>query len=375
MRFTVHRLVVTVAVALAVVPLPAARRSGPVERAQALIDELRRETRTPAISAAVARSGRIVFSSGTGLADIEHDVAATGRTVYNIGSVSKPITGTAIMQLVEAGRVRLDDDIRTYVPEFPDKGARITIRHLLTHTSGIRHYRDTDFPGTPDNENIQPVDGFRDGLRIFAQDALLFPPGTAVFYSSYAVNLLEGVVERASGTTFEAYLRAHVWAPAAMRTAGFDRPERIVPARARSYRLDNGEPRNYYYNDLRYKFASGGMIASVEDLVGFASALNAGRLLTAETRTHVWTSHTGGLPTFREAAAPGAPGRDRGYLWDLRRDATGRRVAYHCGSIKASNACVVDFIDEDLVAAIATNSWECCGWSKADALAALFRPR
>jgi CubicO group peptidase (beta-lactamase class C family) len=345
----------------------------PTEAAQRLLEEIRSATGTPAVSGAVARRGQLVFTGGSGLADVEHGAPADGGTVYNIGSVSKVITAVAILQLVDQGRVSLDDDIREWVAEFPDKGAPITLWNLLTHTSGIRHYRPTDFPGTPDNENIHPLT-WRQGLDLFANDPLLFPPGRYFFYSSYAVNLLQGVVERASGASFENYLREHVFEPSGMARASFDVPGEVASNRAVPYRIVKGTPERYYYNDLRYKFASGGMIASVEDLVMLGAALNRGILLQPETKAAMFSNQIPSLPVFVEDAKPAAPMRwEQGLLWRLRRDAQGRRVAYECGSVRASNACVVIFIDEDLVAAIATNSWECCGWAAADKLAALFR--
>lgn len=350
-----------------------ARQQTPHSAATAILVELQRETRTPGISAAVAVGGVIVYSTGVGLADLEHQVPASADTVYGIGSVSKPMTAVAVMQLVERGLVDLDHDIRAYVPEFPDKGQVITIRHLLTHTSGIRHYRNTDFPGTPDVENIWPVNGFRDGLRFFANDPLLFRPGAYFLYSSYGVNLLEGVVEKASGLKFEQYMQRHVWGPAGMTATRFNRPEVIVPHRARAYRFENQQPLNYYYNDIRYKFASGGMMSTAADLARFASALNLGRLLSRNSRDQMLSPQTAGLLAFREDGRHEKQVRPHGFLWDLRQDDHGRFVAYHCGSVSAFNACVVDFVDENIVAAIATNSWECCGWRKADELAAIFR--
>ena len=158
-----------------------------------------------------------------------------------------------------------------------------------------------------------------------------------------------------------------------MTSASLDIPERIVPNRARSYRIEKGQTFNYYYNDLRYKFASGGMIASAEDLVKLGVALNHDVLMSAETRALMLTPQLAGKQRFREDGAPVDIGFEQGMLWQVRRDAAGGRVAYMCGSIKGSNACLVDFLDEDLVAAVTTNSWECCGWSKADSLAAFFR--
>jgi serine beta-lactamase-like protein LACTB len=363
-------------VSLAAVRAPAPQTtaaSSPAVKAHRYLSEVRASTKTPAVSGAVALGGKMVFSDGAGLIDLENQVPATGASVYNIGSVSKVITAIAVMQLMERKRVDLDDDIRKYVPEFPDKGVKITIRHLLTHTSGIRHYRDKDFPGTPDDENMQPIKRWQDGLRFFAQDPLLFPPGKYYSYSSYAVNLLQGVVEKASGQPFEEYLRQHVWGPAGMASASFDIPDRIVPHRAHSYRIVKGRTFNEYYADLRYKFASGGMIASAEDLVKLGVALNHDLLLRPETKGLMLSPQLHGIQELREGKLE-ALDFEQGLLWRLRHDPQGRLVAYHCGAVKTYNVCVVDFLKEDLVAAVATNnSSECCGWAKADTLAAFFR--
>lgn len=352
--------------------LPAGADS-PEDRARAFLEKVRSSTSTPAVSGAVALRGSVVFSGGAGLIDAENRIPADGRSVYNIGSVSKAVTAIAVMQLVESGRVRLDDDVRAYIPAFPDKGTRITIRHLLTHTSGIRHYRKTDFPGTPDDENVEPIPDWKGGLKLFASDPLLFRPGAYFSYSSYAVNLLQGVVEKAAGQPFETYLREHVWGPAGMTGSGFDIPGASVPGRANSYRIVGGKPVPYYFNDLRYKFASGGMIGSAEDLAKLGAAMNHALLVRPATRAIMFSDQNRGLRAFRENGVPAAIGFQQGMLWRLRRDPKGRFVAYACGSVKASNACVVDFVDEDLVGAIATNSWECCGWRNADALADIFR--
>jgi CubicO group peptidase (beta-lactamase class C family) len=180
-------------------------------------------------------------------------------------------------------------------------------------------------------------------------------------------------VEKASGVPFEQYLRDRVFRPAGAVTASFDVPNSAVPNRARSYRIVEGKPVDYYYNDLRYKFASGGMIASAEDLVRLGVALNHGVLMRPQTRRLMLSSQLRGVQEFQERSAPKKMSWMQGMLWRLRRDPQGRLVAYECGSVKGSNACVVDFLEEDLVAAVATNSWECCGWKKADALAAFFR--
>lgn len=142
----------------------------PEARASERLEKTWRSHGAPAMSEAVASGGRLVFSQGKGLADLENLVPATGITVYGIGSVSKVITAVAVMQLVEKGSVRLEDSIRTYVPSFPEKESPISLRHLMTHTSGIRHYRDGDFPGTEDNENVEPYASLEEAIAIFKDD-------------------------------------------------------------------------------------------------------------------------------------------------------------------------------------------------------------
>src|SRR5262245_25268739 len=172
---------------------PAAQVPPAEARAADRLEALWRANGAPGISVAVSVKGRIVFSAGRGLADLDNSVPATGDTVYDIGSVSKVMTATAVMQLVEQGKVRLEDTIQKYVPSFPDKGSPITVWNLMTHTSGIRHYGPNDFPGGERSENMRPYTSIEDAIGIFKNDPLLFPPGRNYSYSSYAVNLLQGV--------------------------------------------------------------------------------------------------------------------------------------------------------------------------------------
>ena len=344
----------------------------PESRAEARLDSTFRAHRAPAMSEAVSRNGRIVFSQSRGFADLENQVPASAATVFDIGSVSKILTAVAVMQLVEQGRVGLDDPIRKSVPSFPEKSAPITIRHLMTHTSGIRHYRDTDFPGTADNENLRPYASLEEAIAIFKDDPLLFAPGKYFSYSSYGVNLLQGVVEKAGGQPFEEYMRRRVWDPAGMTSTQFDVPARIVPHRARSYVTPKGGPvSNVPYGDLTYKFASGGMMSTAEDLVRFASALNAGKLLKPETRAAMWTPQTG-LLEFRDGKATDTAVGTQALLWRVAHDDAGRRFVYHCGSVQQFQACLVNYPDSDVAVAILANSFDATGWTENLAVAAFF---
>jgi serine beta-lactamase-like protein LACTB len=316
------------------------------------------QTGTPGISVAVSLKGKIVLSAGVGFADLDNLIPATGFTVFNIGSVSKVNTAVAVMQLVEQGKVSLDDPIQKYVPTFPKKPeGEISIKHVLTHTSGIRHYRPADFPDSQDNESIRSLT-WEGGLTLFKDDALLFRPGQYYFYSSYAVNLLQGVVEKASGISFEDFMTRNVWRPAGMLSTSFDVPDRIVPHRAKSYRVVDGRPANYFYNDLSYKFASGGMISTAEDLVRFGSALNHGQLLKAGTVALMYGPQLEPVMRFEEKQPPRKMDYAQGLIWRVFKDAAGRRFVNHCGTVKGFNACIVNYPDEDVVVALLGNADE-----------------
>ena len=268
------------------------------------------------MSVAVVVDDRIAWSAGFGLADVEHGVPARADTVYRIASISKPVAATAVMQLVERGRVDLDAPVQRYVPAFPAKGEQtVTVRHLMTHTSGIRHYRDGEMESRDTYETVA------DALRIFKDDPLLFAPGTRYSYSTYAYNLLAGVVEAASGLSFEEYLRAQVWAPAGMAATYFDHVSAIVPKRARQYLRAGSSWRNAPYADLSNKWAGGGMLSTAGDLARFHIALDEGRLLKPSTLTEMYTP-------FKLADGTTT---SYGLGWSVSADGRGRTWVAHSG--------------------------------------------
>ena len=258
-------------------------RFADVERITA---EGHKQTGAPGMSVAVAVNDRLTWSQGFGLADVENDVPARANTVYRIASISKPLAATAVMQLVERGRVNLDEPVQKYVPAFPVKGEqKVTIRHLLTHTSGIRHYRGSEMESSREYETVE------EALTIFKDDPLLFAPGTKYSYSTYAFNLLAGVVETASGLGFETYLKTNVWQPAGMESTYLDHVGQIIPRRARQYVRGGGRVMNAPLADLSNKWAGGGVLSTAEDLVRFHIALDEGKLLKPETLKQMYTAY------------------------------------------------------------------------------------
>jgi len=183
---------------------------------------------------AVSRGGELAFARGYGLADLESAVPNTPRTVYHMASVSKQFTAFAILLLAADGKLALDDDVRKFVPELHDFGRPITLRHLLTHTSGLRDQWDLwMMSGGRMDDVIRQSDLLR---LIVRQRELNFEPGTEYLYSNTGYTLAATVVERVTGQTFREWMQAHVFTPLDMRaTQIYDDHERLVPGRAYSY--------------------------------------------------------------------------------------------------------------------------------------------
>jgi CubicO group peptidase (beta-lactamase class C family) len=187
------------------------------------------------------------------------------------------------------------------------------------------------------------------------------------------VNLLQGVIEKASGQAFEDSMRQHVWGPSGMLATAFDIPARIVPRRARSYRLAKTGTQNAAYGDLTYKFAGGGMLSTAEDLVRLGVALNHGQLLKPETIALLYKPHLDPVLRFQKNGPPEKEDFQQGLLWRINHDAAGRRFVYHCGTVKGFQSCLVNYVEEDLVVAILLNAETGGGWRDNLALAELFR--
>ncbi len=356
-RFPVR--VVAATLCLWLLALPAFALDG--ARLQARLEQLREEAHAPGATAAVMVKGKLVWSGGVGLADVENAVPMRGDSVHNIGSVSKVVGVVALMQLAERGKIDLDAEIQAYAPWFPRKQAPITVRQILTHTSGIRHYRDGEF-GEGDVLSFRQFDDIRTASRRWQDDPLLFDPGTHWSYSSYATNLLQAAIEQASGQDMESYLREHVWRPAGMASTQFDVPARIVPRRARGYdwNAGSGALANTPQENVSYKYFGGGMLSTDEDLVRMAHALNDGRLLGRAALAEMYRPQLPPSITpapLREGDAPGkAEVPVQALIWRVLRDAAGRTYLGHSGSVKGTLSYLANYPEQDVAVALHVNA-------------------
>lgn len=325
------------------------------------------ESQAPGVSAAVAVNGEVVFSGGVGVSDLETGAPQNGRSVHNIGSISKAQSVVAILQLVETGKVALDAEVQTYVPWFPKKQRPITVRQILTHTSGIRHYKDDEFdPGQL--WMFRHYDKVEESTRRWRDDPLVFDPGTRWMYSSFATNLLQAIVESVSGLSFEQYLTRNVWRPAGMADTRLDIPARIVARRGKGYERNasTGALENAVAEDVSYKFAGGGMISTDEDLCRFGIALNSGRLLKPASLTEMYRLQLPpNIPFRAEQEAQNAKstgwvepskGLTQGLVFMLEKDAEGRGYAGHSGNVKGTDSRFTNYYKDGVVVAIHFNS-------------------
>ena len=264
---------------------PAGLPQEKVKKIEAAAAALMAKEGIPGMSVAVVADKKLVWAKGFGMADLENNVPAKATTNYRLASISKTISATAILQLVERGKLDLDAPVQQYCAVYPKKEWTVTTRQLLGHLGGVRHYEKKDFP-----ENTRHFDTIADGLTFFKDDPLTHEPGTKYQYSSYGYNLIGCVLEGAAGMSFLNYVRENIFKPAGMLTIREDNVRAIVPNRAQGYQKSrSGELLNSELADTSYKIPGGGFTSTVEDLAKFAIALQSGTLLKLETLNLAWT--------------------------------------------------------------------------------------
>lgn len=239
-------------------------------------------------SVLVAREGKIIYSKGYGLANIEFDVANTPQTKFRLGSITKQFTAASILLLQERGKLSVQDPICKYVENCPKTWEPVTIHHLLTHTSGIHSYTDV---GSPEEyrlmslQNVTPT-AFVDS---FKNKPLDFAVGEKYKYNNSGYFILGYLIEKISGQSYEAFLQENIFAPLKMASTGYDTHDRILKLRATGYEDRNGKTVNSSYLDMSIPYAAGSLYSTVEDLFAWNEALFSDKILTAKSRTAMMT--------------------------------------------------------------------------------------
>jgi serine beta-lactamase-like protein LACTB len=327
-----------------------------LEAARAVVRELLARNPIPALSIAVIRGDELLWAEAFGKADIELDVNASPAHRFRLGSVSKVITATLAAELAARGVIDLDASIAQYLPDLPAQHHTTTMRQLLTHRGGVRHY-------TPRDESAEapgPIDRRQylsnaDVLAVFINDPLIATPGELVSYSTFGYTLASVVMEAAARTPFLGLVQRDIATPLGLHSLAGDPPAPLVPGRVsgylpaehvkRRFPAFEGDWANAPQNNPAYKWAGGGLLATPTDLARFGAAHLAPGKLQAKTLETVFTVHT----ERTERSPP------LGLGWRIDQDDAQRLRWHHAGGQEGARASLVVYPKEKLSIAFATN--------------------
>ena len=302
-----------------------------IAQARALVARMDSAFAAPGLSVAVGAGGKLVWSESCGFADLGRRIPVSRTTRFRIGSVSKPITAAAAARLSQEGKLDLDADVRRYVPTFHHA---VTPRQLGGHLGGIRHYRGAEALNTVHYDSVA------DGLRAFASDPLVAPPGERYSYSSYGFSLLGAAVAAAAGTPFSAAVEALVLRPLSMASTG------LGPARGTRFYEVTGARRAVAAPkiDLSDRAPSGGFLSTAEDLVRLGLGVTDPAFLDARSRRLLFTTQRtrAGEPT------------GYGFGFELH-DSPFGVVAGHTGNVVGGTAFLLVHPRTRVVVALSTN--------------------
>ena len=308
------------------------------QRVQAHLDD----NNIPGGLVAVASRGQIIHLKTYGMANVELSVPVTDSTVFEIGSISKQFTSAAVMLLVQEDKLGLDDPIHQYLPDLPSEWLGVTVRQLLTHTSGI-----------PDYEEIRSYDVYRfrltpeEVIQIAHGRPMDFAPGTGWYYSNTGYFLLSLVIERIEGLPLGQVLKSRIFGPLGMTQTRMADPEAIIRHRASGYWVNKvGELINRSPTETSSSLGAGGILSSALDLAKWDEALYEDDLLRAESKATMWTP----------AILPNGDSTGYAFGWRVRRY-RGLRSQGHGGQVAGFVADFSRFPDQEAAIIVFLNRY------------------
>ncbi len=308
------------------------------EIADAYLKNAIEEHQIPGVSAGIAVDGQIVWTGAAGVASVEKGTLVTPETPFRVASISKVLTATAILQLAEKGLIDLEASVQTYLPDYPPpREGTMSVLHLLSHTSGIRHSK-----GDESRRSLHHYGSMIEACRFFQDRKLAFRPGTKYKYSSYGYTVLGAIIEKVTHGSFEAYMGEHVWTPAGMLHTGLDKRPVLNSDAASLYRLARGRVVPDTENDLSVIYPGGGLVATAGDLLRFTVALENGALLS-------------GTSIDRMLMHP-ADDEERGGLgWNVWEHEAHGRILSRVGGQSGASSLLVSYADRGVTVALLTN--------------------
>lgn len=281
-------------------------------------------------SALVSQNGKVILKKGYGFANMEWDIQNQANTKFRLGSISKQFTSLLILKLVEEGKIKLDVPITTYLPDYPKaNGDKITIHHLLTHTSGIPNY--TSFPNFFKDISRNPYTP-EEFVKTFSSMPLDFTPGEKFSYSNSGYFVLGYIIEKITGKSYEQYLQETILTPLKMANTGYDHSDIILKNRAAGYEKKGKTIKNTSYIDMSLPYAAGSLYSTVEDLYLWDQALYTNKLLSPASMELLFKPYiaAGGIDFY-------------GYGWFTNEETVGKsklRIVEHGGGINGFNTLI-----------------------------------
>jgi len=297
----------------------------------------------PGAAVLIAKKGQVIYEKAFGMANLELGVPLKTDHVFRIGSVSKQFTGAAIMQLVEQGKLSLQDELTKFIPDYPTQGKKITVEHLLTHTSGIKSYTDMK-EWTPEvHRKDFTVSALID---FFKNQPMDFDPDAKWQYNNSGYILLGYIIEKVSGQTYGEYVTEHIFKPLGMKNSYYGDVEPVIKNRAAGY--SQAGPAGPYLNaaflSMTQPYAAGSLLSTVEDLYTWTKALHSGKVVKPESLKKMTTPYT--LPD----------GTNTHYGYGLQMgNLLGSPTVEHSGGIHGFLSDLVYLPNEDVCVAILTN--------------------
>jgi CubicO group peptidase (beta-lactamase class C family) len=286
--------------------------------------------RIPGLSLAVIKDGRIILAKGYGLANVEHQVPVKPETIFQSGSVGKQFTATAVMILVEEGKIVLDESISKYLDGAPESWKGVTVRRLLTHTSGMTDYpKDFDFRRDYTEDEL---------LKRAALVQLAFQPGEKWSYSNLGYVTLGILISKVTGKFYGDFIQERIFKPLGMNTARIISEADIIPNRAAGYRLVNGELKNQeWVSPTLNTTADGSLYLTVLDMAKWDAALYGEKILKKSSLDQMWTA----------ARLNDGKTHPYGFGWGLG-EAQGHRFVQHGGAWQGFRSGISRFVDDKL---------------------------
>ena len=293
------------------------------------------------LSVAVGRGDAVIFAAGFGKADLEFSVPVDKDTMFRIGSVTKQFSAASVMKLVEAGEVSLDDTLEKALPDFPKTEKPITVRQILTHTSGIWSYTDDEkFMDREASLELTPTEL----IALFKDHALDFDPGTKWNYSNSAYYLVGSIIEQASGKSYARYVQEEMFTPLGLARTRYESNSEIIANRAQGYSRVNGKLANDKPIGAEVPGAAGSLLSTAADLVKWSIALVNGKVVSAKSYEQMTT----------EVVLPSGKGTKYGFGLQLDTWESHKRIS-HGGGIFGFTSQLTYLPEEKLTVAVISN--------------------